>query len=88
MPKEYIYCEPTFLLTDDTSNALVVEIGWTKDIPGSHVTVASYDRPNDTHPLAPTRPQNVLTTPLSRSGVNRLINVLRKARDQAFGADA
>ncbi|HEY9250570.1 MAG TPA: hypothetical protein VIO38_15630 [Rariglobus sp.] len=43
--------------------------------------------PGNEVPLGSDHHVFVATVPLDRSGVNRLIKVLRKARDQAYGAD-
>lgn len=60
-----------------------VEVGWTRglcDVQLGSINPEASDDPND-----PLRGQFVH---LDREGINRLIRSLRKARDQAFGADA
>ena len=59
-----------------------LELGWDR---AGFVHVAAlaggdYDEPN--------HPRPGYSVQLDRSGINRLIRDLRKARDQAFGADA
>lgn len=77
MPKETIKC--------DVSDFHVL-VGWDKD--HGHAQIAT---------VAPTMPlvtedtldeHNGWHVTLSRENINRLIRALRKARDQAFGADA
>ena len=92
MPKHEIYADPRHLPTSDPQ-ALVVEVGWGKiqQSPGAHVTLAAYDKkthsPHGSEADAAAG-RMVALVPLGRDGVNRLIRALRKARDQAFGADA
>jgi hypothetical protein len=53
------------------------EVRWNRDDTVVHLGVRKEDEPNDTRYAY-----------LDRAGVNKLIRVLRRARDQAFGADA
>lgn len=73
MPKEVTYGKPP---------EMQVEVGWTRNLPG--ITVGTVNpEAGDVHD-----PATGWHVPLDRDGVNRLIRSLRKARDQAFGADA
>lgn len=95
MPKEVVYSDsPEFIL--DGENELpadqfhiesgfpvfqrAVQVGWSRD---RHVEVgvAMFEMAAGQH-----GPGH--WTSLDRAGVNRLIRILRKARDSAFGADA
>lgn len=51
-----------------------VEVAWHRQYPGVDVTMLPYNQPP-------------VSIDLDRSGINRLIKVLRKAREQTFGAD-
>jgi hypothetical protein len=86
MPKENVDCV--------AMDALRVQVGWH---PNGHVQVATVH--TDSPATLPGEKQDHDDTPppvpfdgwhatLDREGVNRLIRVLRKARDSAFGADA
>lgn len=74
MPKEVTYGTP---------GEAVVEVGWTRNLPG--VSIASL---NESVGDGPHDPARGWFAHLDREGVNRLIRSLRKARDAAFGADA
>jgi hypothetical protein len=79
MPKETV--------PDTADTAVEVQVGWRR-APIGDVQVGVT---NDTSPL--TWPDTGAPFPgwfasLDRDGVNRLIRVLRRARDAAFGADA
>jgi hypothetical protein len=74
MPKE---------ITAGRPGEVHVEIGWTRNLPD--VSMASI---NDSVGEGPWDPARGWFAHLDREGVNRLIRSLRKARDQAFGADA
>lgn len=86
MPKELIYAErphsePT---TSDDKTPFIhaaVQISWGRDY--SSVQIATGKVPSDGFDE-----QGAYFTTLNRHGINTLIRVLRKARDQAFGADA
>lgn len=100
MPKEITYTnDPAFLLVgqneysegSDEANKYIgtgegkwlqrgIHIGWVK---GKSVEIgaASFDPSHE-------RPSDGVFMSLDRDGINRLIKSLRKARDQAYGADA
>lgn len=93
MPKENIYSryanETVPVLGPDgnpTGDRIVAEdtrihVGWNND----HVEIAVLN------PSAPSMDGTAVPgwfVQLDRDGINRLIRTLRKARDQAFGADA
>lgn len=79
MPKERVYG----VKSDDPTTSHDMFVGWEKlsqDDDGlGAVTVCLVEQTGD-------MPREV--TYLDRSGINRLIRVLRRARDSAFGADA
>lgn len=90
MPKEIVY---------DQTRAFDVEVTWSRE--GSHVQIATVVPPaqSDQHPASLgslldswSIDERYLATglyaTLDRDGINRLIRALRRARDQAFGADA
>ncbi len=72
MPKE--------IISPSSPSNFRTEVGWSRD---KYVQIATV---NTGEPeLAEVRGWHV---DLDREGINRLIRTLRKARDQAFGADA
>lgn len=104
MPKEYIYDQyngQTFdEIADDGSTVKTkpeyrfMKVGWSRD---NGVAMQIYEAPNGMFtPLASFSASDAEPTPgegpvylnLSRGEVNRLISILRKARDQAYGKDA
>jgi hypothetical protein len=86
MPKEYI--EDRWAGHDDASVAdgspTRVKVGWSKE--GEHVEIATV-APDEAE-LQPTPEGNGWFVQLDRSGINRLIHTLRRARDAAYGKDA
>jgi hypothetical protein len=76
MPKEVIYPE----ISGDPR----LEIGWAKD----HGRVQIATLAPDDQTLDPTSEGNGWFTHLTRDDINRTIRALRRARDQAYGADA
>jgi hypothetical protein len=86
MPKEYI--EDRYTGHDDDAVAegstAKVRVGWSRE--QEHVEIATVAP--DEIKLEPTPEGNGWFVQLDRSGLNRLIRSLRKARDQAYGADA
>lgn len=85
MPKEVIYNSETFR-DNDTSVASMVELNWGRD--SESVQIATTVRDASTHEPITEKVQAGWFINLNRSGINKLIRDLRKARDQAFGADA
>lgn len=79
MPKEVINSR----FSDDPVD-VGVQVGWGRD--SEHVQVATVN--TDGAELRPTPEGNGWYIQLDRGGINQLIRVLRRARDQAFGADA
>lgn len=90
MPKEIVY---------DQARMFNVELKWSNE--GSHVQIATVVPPAQTAEAPASlgalvdswsREDRYLATglyaTLDRNGINRLIRALRRARDQAFGADA
>ena len=59
-----------------------VKVGWTKDL--AHVEIAVIHHRDGAAEHDP----NCWHSQFDRDGLNRLIKVLRKARDDAFGKDA
>lgn len=56
-----------------------LEVGWSRN---TYVQVGVRTEDENKHPDA------VRFTDLDRDGINKLIRILRKARDQAYGSDA
>lgn len=90
MPKEIVY---------DDARMFNVELRWSAE--GSHVQIATVVPPARTSDAPASLGALVdswspeerflatgLFATLDRNGINRLIRALRRARDQAFGADA
>lgn len=82
MPKELIF-QHTKNGDPDTERP-VLRVGWSRE--GSHVEVASLMP--DGVALNPGPEANGWFVQLERSDINRLIRLLRKARDAAYGSDA
>lgn len=94
MPKEYVNCHDygreVILASDHPGDdvraitqpmpAVAGCVVWLKD--GAQVAVRVLDRMKDPDGF------EALDLNLDRDGINRFIRLLRKARDQAFGADA
>lgn len=85
MPKETVYSTaPLNLSPPDPNFQRVVDVVWGKSADGhprEFIEVHAYSKYTG-------RTAEIECIPLTRFDVNRLINCLRKARDQAFGADA
>jgi len=82
MPKELIF-QKTKHGDPDTAGT-VVKVGWSRE--AGHVELATIRDEGQT--LEPGPESNGWFAQLDRDGINRLIRVLRKARDAAFGSDA
>lgn len=78
MPKERILSLPI----DDTLTP-IVQITWGRD--SEHVQLATLN--SDGVELEPTPEGNGWFVSLSRNGINQMIRILRRARDQAYGRD-
>lgn len=78
MPKEIIHND-TLLPGKDNSTPYAVDINWIRD---GIVQIATIDLQQEQFEVG--RGWHV---DLSRDMINRVIKVLRKARDQAYGAD-
>jgi hypothetical protein len=73
-------CQGSLIAMDDSA----VKIGWTKDEMLVQVAVVTdRDRADGTDP-----DDDAYHASFDRTGINRMINALRKARDAAFGKDA
>ena len=87
MPKEYI--DDHYMGHDDDGVAdgsqFRVKVGWSKESGDIQIATVAPDgvELRGEHPES-----NGWFVNLDRSGINRLIRTLRKARDQAFGSDA
>lgn len=86
MPKEMIYAEHPHSepATSDDKTPFIhagVQVSWGRDY--SSVQIATGKIPSTGFDE-----DAAYFTTLNRYGINALIRVLRKARDQAFGADA
>lgn len=97
MPKEYIVTEATRRRCDQEGGPReAIKVGWSTD--GGYVqiaTVAKAGVEGANRPLDPPGLDDVNSlidvgqfVDLDRASLNRLIRVLRTARDKAFGADA
>jgi hypothetical protein len=82
MPKEIVVEALGYIPPHDDRQALI-EITWQRDL--EHVQVATYARHPETHETIG-REEAMFVT-LDRAGINRVIQRLRRARDQAFGKD-
>ena len=78
MPKEIINCYRDKMTVQ-------VELGWGRDHGEVQIATTNFGLGDEVGPGDPARGWFVT---LDRNGINRLIRSLRKARDQAFGADA
>ena len=78
MPRETIY-------PNEYNEDVKVEVQWVKD---QYVQVGVAFLPPPSDPTVKSVEWDGKYTTLDRAEVNRLIRILRKARDQAFGADA
>lgn len=93
MPKEVIRGNPIGSSDDDRTTH--VEVGWNKDmdvqigvhLPFKSLAFINIDPASGQHDPV-TELFNSLWADLSRQQINQLIRALRKARDQAYGADA
>lgn len=87
MPKEYI--DDAWMGHDDdkvaTGSQFRVKVGWSREQGDIQIATVAPEgvQLESEHPES-----NGWFVNLDRSGINRLIRTLRKARDQAFGADA
>lgn len=77
MPKEVIHDDTVY--AGGNSSPLAVEVHWGVN---SLVQVASINLQAEPH-----SPEAGFYADLDRNMINRLIKVLRKARDQAYGSD-
>lgn len=75
MPKETV--------NDAEGLTLACEVSW-----GRWATASISTRDVTLRPETPDDPRGGYRIALDRDGINHLIRALRKARDQAFGADA
>ena len=87
MPKEYIRSmdHGRMVTLDGSDEQRVVDwdalkVGWAKDRPGIDLAVVNIDGDPDGF--------EAQYINLDRDGCNRLIRVIRRARDDAFGKDA
>lgn len=81
MPKELIFQHTSY--GDPDTRRPVTRVGWSKE--AGHVEIATMMP--DGIPLEPGPEANGWFMQLTRSEINQLIRVLRKARDQAYGKD-
>lgn len=86
MPKEYIYSmdHGKRVVFEDGTATLIdedgIKVGWSKDHQGIDLAIVDMAKDIDGFEAKHIN--------LDRDGANRLIRTIRKARDQAFGADA
>jgi len=79
MPKEYIYGEPNL----DGKTRQEAKVTWSPEDSGGIVQMTVFNS-DGTYESEHEVPQYMT---LDRSSINRLIKVLRRARDQAYGRD-
>jgi len=79
MPKEIVY--------STYKDAPKVGVSWSRP-PEGHVQVATVAEPGQTLDPEDLLVSNGWYATLDREGINKLIRTLRRARDQAYGADA
>jgi hypothetical protein len=90
MPKEVIYGDVLPFGEDDPRRA-VVEVRW--DGESGYFQIATKESTAEVFVPGDVLPENTIPaqygwyTNLDRRGINDLIRVLRRARDQAFGRD-
>ncbi len=86
MPKEYV--EDKHAGHDNAEvaagSAFKVRVGWSKE--AEHVEIATISTKLSYEESTPEG--NGWFVQLDRSGINRLIRILRRARDDAYGSDA
>ena len=81
MPKENTYS------VNDPN--IVVELYWYGHAPEGHVHLTTANKDLETHDGEPVKQHyKGFEAILDREGINRLIRLLRRARDSAYGADA
>lgn len=78
MPREVIH-QDGIEIGGSNSTPYSVEVGWAR---GTHVQIATTDMTKEVF-----QPERGWWVDLDRAMINKLIKVLRRARDQAFGAD-
>lgn len=80
MPKEIIHDDTVY--SDGNSSPLAVEVAWGQN---TYVQLASINLAKKAED--PYSPEAGFYTDLDRRLINKLIKVLRRARDQAYGPD-
>lgn len=84
MPKEYIESAEFFPESDNSPRKPIkTKITWSREDAGGHVQMTVF-RDEGTYQSEHELPMYMT---LERSQINRMIRVLRRARDQAFGRD-
>jgi hypothetical protein len=82
MPKELIFEKNEH--GDPNTQGTVIRVGWSRE--SGHVELATIR--DDSQVLEPGVEANGWFAQMDRQSINRLIRVLRNARDSAFGKDA
>ena len=85
MPKEFIY-DQDLADYDDISDTYQVRVGWSKETGAVQIATLS-DLKVPVERAKGVVDGNGFYVNLNRQGINDLIRVLRKARDQAYGKD-
>lgn len=90
MPKEYVYGPKAFLSSGDAKYTcanpeaeFAATVGWSRLDNGGVVQLATIRNGQEQS----FEPEHGLYMELDRVGINDLIRLLRRARDQAFGRD-
>lgn len=90
MPKEHVYGSLTPFGVEDPRRC-VVEVRWDRE--SGYFQIATKEASAELFVAGEPLPENTIPaeygfyTDLDRRGINDLIRVLRRARDQAFGRD-
>jgi hypothetical protein len=88
MPREYVYGPAAYPdeqgVTGENENyRIAVSLGWSRQDAGGYVQLGTI-RNGKEHSFDPA---DGLYADLDREGINDLIRLMRRARDQAFGRD-
>lgn len=95
MPKEYVD-NPFRVMYDDrggeveVGSNVVTKVTWNRDAGYVQIATIIDDRRDDSSNSVGPDPHSLdsgLYSDLDRDGINRLIRILRRARDQAYGRD-
>lgn len=88
MPREYVYgpacyAEDQGQFGENTQHQVAASVGWSRQQSGGHVQLATIRNGKE----GSFAPEDGLYMDMDRAAISRLIRLLRRARDQAFGRD-